>query len=175
MRITKRDLIELIPLAIPTIIGLYSIIEVMTTDYVFGIQQHVGLTLLGISIILFFINRRIYKYIFGITLLLGLVNLIGFSTSITSMSFLGLPIQLLVLPIIAIFTWIYKEDIKPKIRGLVGKSDEQIASNSNAKVNGFKRRFEKLSDKEIEMKLGENIVPEAIEALKQIEKERQNL
>ncbi|MCB0541220.1 MAG: hypothetical protein H6571_16585 [Lewinellaceae bacterium] len=171
----KEEFIEAIPLIILTIIGIYSIIEVITSEYIFGIQQHVGLTLLGISIILFFANKRIYKYIFGITLLLGLVNLIGFTTSILTMNFFGLPIQILMIPLIAVYTWVNKEEIKPKIQNLLGNSNEQIKLESNSKINGFKRRFEKLSDNEIESKLNQNLVSEAIEALKQIKKERENV
>lgn len=168
----KRDLIELIPLAIVAIIGLYSLLEVINTDYIFGARQHVGLTLVLVSIILFFVNRRSYKYIFGISLLLGLVSLIGFTTTILTMNFLGLPIQLIILPIIAIFAWIHKEEIKPIIRGLTGRSEEQITSESKLKVKGFKRRFEKLSNEELDKRLNEKLVPEAIEALQWIKKER---
>lgn len=169
----KKDLIELIPLLILVIIALYSIVEINTTNYIFGIEQKLGITLLGISAILFFLNRKVYKYVFGITLILGLVNLIGFSKSITSISLFNLPsIQLLVVPIIGIYIWIYIDEIQHKVRGIIGRSKEQLEFESNAQINGFKQRFEKLSDKEIEKKLSENLVPESIEALRQIQKER---
>lgn len=168
----KQDLIEAIPLAILTIIGIYSIIEVISTEYIFGIKQHIGLTLLGTSIIFFFVNRRYYRYIFGITIILGLVTLIGFSTTIRIVTFLGISIQILLLPIVAIFVWINKEKIKSKNLDVFGKQAEAKFGNSS-KVNGFKRRFGKLSNSEIESKLEEGLVPEAIEALKQLKKERE--
>ena len=170
----EKDYIEFLPLGILTTIGIYSIIEVITTDYLFGIQQHVGLTLLSVSLILFFTNRRIYKYIFGITLLISLINLIGFTTWITTINFFGLSIQILILPIVLIFASIYKEEIIPKVHNLVGNSEKQLEIKSNSQISGFKRRFKKLSDREIESKLNENLVPEAIEALKQIKAEREN-
>ena len=64
----KKDIIKAIPITILTIIALYSIIEVMTTVYIFFAQQYIGLTLLGVSILLFFMNRRIYKYVFCLRL-----------------------------------------------------------------------------------------------------------
>jgi len=121
----NRYLVELIPLTILTIVGVYSVIEVITTDYIFGTQQYLGLALLGISLILFFINRRIYKYVFGLTLLIGLLNLVAFSTTVITMSFLGLPIQILLLPLIAIFIWINKVEINSKIQNLLGATEAE--------------------------------------------------
>lgn len=166
---TKRDIIEFIPIGALSILGVYSIIEVLTTDYVFNAGQFVGLTLLGVSLVLFFANRRIYKYLFGGTLLLGLFNLIGFTTTILSVNFIGIPIQILVVPILITFVWINEKQIGPKLNSLFRTTEEQAQSESNSKVEGFKRRFENLSDEEIRSKLNEKLVPEALEALKQIQ------
>lgn len=168
----KEDLIEFIPIGILSLISLYSIIQVTTTDYIFNSQQYIGLTLLGVSLILFFTNRRTYKYIFGITILLGLFNLIGFTTSIVTMNLLFIPIQLTIIPILLLFTWINQEQIKPKVQSIFGTSEEQILAESNSKILGFKKRFENLSDVEIEKRLNQNLVPEAHEALKQIQLNR---
>lgn len=170
----KKDYIEAIPLLILTIIGIYSIIEVMTTNYILGNRQHIGLTLLGMSMILFLIKRRIYKYVFGITIIMGLVNLVGFTTSITTMNFIGLPIQILMIPFIILYTWINKEELKPKIHYFLGNSHEQMSDKSSSKTNVFRKKFEKLTDKEIKSKLNEGLVPEAIAALKDIKKERES-
>ena len=170
----KNDFIEAIPLISLILVAVYSIIEVLTTDAIFGTPQYIGLSLLGISSILFFVQRRIYRYVFGSTLLLGLPSLIGFSTSIMGVYFLGIPIQILLLPLILLFTWINKDSIKPMIQQLLGNSTEQKQSRRHAKVNGFKRRFEKLTDQEIESKLKEQLVPEALEALNQLKNERKN-
>jgi uncharacterized protein HemX len=43
---------------------------------------------------------------------------------------------------------------------------------NSAATKAFKRRFEKLSDGEIESRLSIKLVPEALEALKQIKNER---
>ena len=73
-----------------------------STDYIFGYQQYIGLTLLGVSIILFFVNRRLYKYFYGITLILATVNLIGFTTTIRTIYFFGIEIQYLPLIVLSI-------------------------------------------------------------------------
>lgn len=168
----KEDLIEFIPIGMLTLISLYSIIKVTTTDYIFNGQQYIGLTLLGVSLILFFTNRRTYKYIFGITILFGLFNLIGFTTSIVTMNFLFIPIQLIIIPILLLFTWINQKQIKPKVQSILGTSEEQIVAESNSKILGFKKKFKNLSDEEIEKRLNQNLVPEAHEALKQIQLNR---
>ena len=168
----NRDLIEFIPIGTLTIISLYSIFEVITTDYIFNGQQYIGLALLGVSLILFFTNRKTYKYIFGVTILLGLFNLIGFTTSFVTMNFLFIPIQLIVIPILLIFTWINQEQIKPKVQSILGTTEEQILSESNSKISSFRKRFEKLSNEEIEIRLNQKLMPEALEALKQIQQER---
>ena len=173
-KMTKQDLIELLPVLILGIPGIYSIAEVFSTDYIFGYQQYIGLTLLGVSIILFFVNRRLYKYFFGITLILATVNLIGFTTTIRTIYFFGIEFQYLPLIVLIIFTIIYRESIQPKIKEWVGNSEKQLASERRAKINGFKQRFNKLTDDQIEKMQDEELVPEAIEALNQIKNERKN-
>ena len=56
----------------------------------------------------------------------------------------------------------------------MGNSEKQLKSESDSKINGFKKRFENLPDNQIERKLKEDLVPEAIEALKQIKEARKN-
>ena len=149
----KRYLIEALPLGILTIIGIYSIIEVSTTDYLFDTQQHIGLTLLFVSIFLFIASRKFYKYIFGLTLILGVINVVGFTTSITVISIMGIPFQIIVVPIIALFIWINSDEIMPKIQKLRQVDKNQIRKERNSQINGFIRRFEKLSDSEIDRNL----------------------
>lgn len=168
----KKDLIQFIPLAILSLLAIYSIIQVGTTNYIFSAQQYVGITLLSVSILLFFANRRIYKYIFGFTLILGMFGLVGFSTTIVRMQIFWIPIQITLLPIIAIFSWIHRTEIQAIIHDLRGTTEAQLKTGQNAKVNAFRKRFNKLSDTEIEQKLNENLVAEAKEALQLIRSER---
>lgn len=88
------------------------------------------------------------------------------------MNFLFIPIQLIVIPILLIFTWINQEQIKPKVQSILGTTEEQILAESNSKISSFKKRFEKLSNEEIESRLNQKLIPEALEALKQIQLER---
>ena len=50
--------------------------------------------------------------------------------------------------------------------------DPFFDNNENALKERFKNKFEKLSDKEIENKLSQKLVPEAIQALNEIQTER---
>ena len=164
----KTDIYEAVPLVVLSIICLASIIKVNTSEYSFQNPQYIGLSLLAISIILFSIYRRGYKYVFGISLLLALVNLIGFTATIVTIEFFGMSIQLLPIPIILLFFWVNQKEVLD----LLGMSYEHNTALSNSKINGFKKRFSKLTDHEIEKKLKQNLIAEAIEALQQLKEER---
>jgi len=164
----RNGLIKIAPIGLLSAIGLLSIIQVLTTDFEFEGKQYIGLTLLGVSLILFFTNRRVYKYLFGMTLLLGIFNLIGFTTSIVTMTFIFVPIQLIVIPFFLAFTWLNKEQLQRKLQSILATSEEQNITESQTRIAGFRRRFDKLPNDEIEAKLKENLVPEALQALQEL-------
>ena len=84
-------------LLIPTIVLL--VLSTLTfinsgTDYSLTIQHYFGLTAAVLCIVSFFALRKFYKYVFGATLLLGLINLCNFTPAqtTTSLSFNSLSI-----------------------------------------------------------------------------------
>ncbi len=113
------------PLGILTIVGLYAVAKVTTTDHIFEARQHVGLTLLAVSFLMFFLNRKIYTYIFGILLLLGLLSIVGFTVSIVVISFFGVPMQLPLVPIIVLYGWVHRQAIEPMITKVVRGSPKE--------------------------------------------------
>jgi len=169
----KEDYIDSIPLVILLGMASYTIFQVTTTSYTIGWPQYIGFTLLGISIILFFQNRRFYKYFLGLTLFLGLLGLVTFSLSISTISIMGLlPIQYSIIPICFVFYLVNKDKILSKLGDYKNENPSQIIVEKKSKINGFKRKFRSLSDQEIKDKLKQPLVPEAIIALRQLQAER---
>jgi len=67
---------DIIPLVISIILLIISIGITLFTDYVLNYKHYIGIVLVGISSFLYFKNKKIYVYIFGLTLILGIINLI---------------------------------------------------------------------------------------------------
>src|SRR6056297_3190893 len=99
----SKEIKEFTPFAILSIIVLFSVIQVLVTNYTFDYRQYIGLSLLTVSGIFFFTDRRLYRYFFGITLVLGVLNLIAFSTNIFVFYFIFFPIQILPFIFLVVF------------------------------------------------------------------------
>lgn len=68
---------EIIPLLICILLLLYSIGITLLTDYVLNYKHYLGIVLIGISTILYFKSKKLFVYVFGLTLILGIINLIN--------------------------------------------------------------------------------------------------
>jgi len=108
----KKDIKEFIPIGILDLIGIISIIQVLTTDYTFNYRQYIGLSLILICTILFFANRKIYKYLTAVTLIVGLTSIISFSTSIITFGISIIQVQLIPLIVLLIYIYIFRTEIK---------------------------------------------------------------
>lgn len=62
---------------IPLFISVILILITLFTNYLIGNKFYVGIGLIGISSILYFKNKKLYVYVFIMTLLLGLTNVIS--------------------------------------------------------------------------------------------------
>ena len=67
---------DILPLLVTVILSLISIGMTLFTKYTLNTKTHLGIILIGISCMLYFKNKKFYNYVFGITLVLGLFNLI---------------------------------------------------------------------------------------------------
>ncbi|SFS81411.1 hypothetical protein [Lutibacter maritimus] len=164
----KKDFKEFIPIGILDLIGIFSIFQYFTTNYIFTYRQYIGISLILICTILFFINRTIYKYLLGLVLIAGMISIIGFTSAITTIYGFGLEFQLQPFLVFVIYLYIYRADLKRVFE----KTESENKINENALKDRFKQKFEKLSDKEIESRLSQKLVPEAIQALTEIQTER---
>jgi fatty acid desaturase len=163
-----RNIKEFSPIGILNIVGIYSVFQVLTTNYIFTYKQYIGLSLVLICTVLFFINRKAYKYLTALTLITGLIGLIAFSISIITFSISFIQVQLIPLVVLLIYMYIFRFEI----RQLFEKTEAEKQNNTENLKNKFRQNFRKLSNTEIENKLNKNLVPEAIEALKEIKTER---
>ena len=171
-QVNKKEIFQILPLVIVAGLSIFSLIEVLTSNYRFMSQSYIGVSLVAISSFLYFTNRKLYKIIFGTTLLLGLLGVVSFTTSITKTRLIIISLQLIVLPSATIFAIIHKEEIIKTVRKIFGKDEVMVKAESNSQIHNFKRRFEKLSDIEIERKLNQNLTHEAIKALEKIKESR---
>ena len=67
---------DIIPLLISIILLIISIGITFFTDYTLNYKHYVGIGLIGISTLLYFKNKKLFVYVFGLTLILGILNLI---------------------------------------------------------------------------------------------------
>ena len=67
---------DIIPVLISIILLIISIGITFFTDYTLNYKHYVGIGLIGISTLLYFKNKKLFVYIFGLTLILGILNLI---------------------------------------------------------------------------------------------------
>ena len=158
----------LVPLLILIFIALVSIIIVMSSYYSFVGRHYAGLSLLGITSIAYTINRKVYKYILLIILLLGSFGIIAFYYSIIKIGFGFFQIQLL--PFLVLLVYFYVFDINKSVLFYASESDKQLESEKL--TNHFVNKFDKLTDEEIDFKLSENLIKEAHDALKIIKNKR---
>jgi len=122
------------------------------------------------------------KLIIGILILLflGLFNLMSFAYFINVVLTFGFSI--LVTPGIQLFSLILlgflvvrrRKELINIYHKEFGQTEEEIQQSKIESKNSFKNNFYSLSDYEIELRLKENIVPEAKQALIEIMEERNN-
>ena len=67
---------DIIPLLIANLLVLTSIGIILSTDYSMTNKHYVGSALILISTFLYFTYKKVYIYIFGLTLIIGTLNLI---------------------------------------------------------------------------------------------------
>lgn len=165
----KKNIKEFLPIGFLNIIGFISIIQILTGNYIFGVKQYIGLSLLLICTILFFVNRKFYKYLLFLTIITGVIGLIAFSSTIVTFGIGLIEIQLIPFVALVIYFFVFKSKIISMLNN--PKSEKEKENDFENSKNRFKRKFKNLSESEIKLRLNENLVPEAIEALEELKNE----
>ena len=107
MRKTIRK--DIIPLLISVIILIISIGITLFTEYVLNYKHYVGIGLVGISLFMYFKNKKLYVYIFGLTLIVGIINLIDIYYSNISFGIGPIKLNPIFLTLFIIFLTLNKE------------------------------------------------------------------
>ncbi|MBZ9731633.1 hypothetical protein LB467_18255 [Salegentibacter sp. JZCK2] len=148
MKNFKKDFI---PLLIALILIGTSIGITTLTNYKIGYKLYLGIILLAVSIILYFKNKKLYQYIFGLTLLIASTNLIDFFY-INVVLYLGpIGINPINLILLIIFLTLNKNIIdqlfpEPK-KAESNEADQQ--QKLEIKINRFEQKFANKTETEL--------------------------
>ncbi len=74
----KKIELDIIPLAISTILLMISIAITIFSNYVLSLEHYIGILCLSISVFLYLTKRKIYYLFYGLTLLAGLIGYLDF-------------------------------------------------------------------------------------------------
>ncbi len=148
--------------------------DLFTSDYL-GLT---GLTI--VTSIAYFKPEKLFSSVL-ILLLLGLFNLISFAYFFNVVMSFGFSesftpgIQLISLILICILVTVKSENVGEFYQATFGKSESEKEQSSKIAQVRFKKKFMGLTDSEIENKLKQDLVPEAISALEELKEERKNI
>lgn len=159
-------------------LSTYSI--ALFNNYVLFNSDYLGLIGLTVATIFTIIkpNKSLPSVL--IILILGLFNLLSFVyffNVVLTFGFSGFVtpgIQLISLVLLVVLLITKKVEVFGFFQNIFEQTEEERKQTERNIQNSFIEKFEKLSDNEIDYKLGEGLVPEAIEALKKIKEERKN-
>ena len=167
-----KQLKEFLPLGYLLIIMIHTLITINFSDYSIGIKQYIGFSLLGISTILFFVNRKFYKYVIGLSLLIATIIPISFSYITYGLTLIIFQIYLIPLGGLFIYLFVFRKQLTHILFYSNPKDSIEEKRQFERKVERFKRNFSELSDVEIEIKMDQELVPEAKQALLEIKQNR---
>ncbi|MFC7357096.1 hypothetical protein ACFQO1_05315 [Jejudonia soesokkakensis] len=146
------------PLLIAIILVLVSIGISLFSDTALNYRHYIGFTLILISTILYFQNRKWYTYIFGLTLLIGTVSLIDifFMTFGITIIFFQFNPLLLILLIVFLMT---NKGLIDKIFPEKETTEKSIAEKNAEKekrILNYEQKFQTKSESELKRIADEN-------------------
>lgn len=165
------------------IILFVSCVITFATGY-FSIQHNIGYVLFGLSLTSFFISLRLYRYVLGISLLIGLINFATFTPFIMHVGFkitftvtkeiIELGIQPFSAILLAGYFYVYKEKLMSLWAKAGNKTETDLAEAHHHQVALFKRTFANKSSAELQAIVNENErVAEALQAARELLEERE--
>lgn len=134
-------------------------------NWSFKTEFYLGCFLLLTSIFVFLKFKNNANSLFGIVLILGLLNIIHFTPYSVGISFTLFKIDVISLLFLIIYYSLNSKKINSKVLTFIASSKTDVERQKNNKIDFFKNQFKHLSESEINTKLNENLVSEAIEAL----------
>ncbi|MBJ2173273.1 hypothetical protein JBL43_03440 [Aureibaculum sp. A20] len=149
MRKTIRK--DIIPLLISVILVIISIGITLFTEYVLNYKHYVGIGLVGISSVLYFKNKKLYVYIFGLTLIVGIINLIDIYYSNISFGIGLIKFNPIFLTLFIIFLTLNKELLNklfPEKKLNENDLAEKNAENENL-IKNYELKFQSKTESEL--------------------------
>ncbi|WP_324678858.1 hypothetical protein [Hymenobacter sp. GOD-10R] len=144
-------------------------------DRVFSLPHYVGFAGVAVSLLVYFLKRSVFKPVLILTLTMGLFNLANFTPDKDSFGIGPIGIQPLSLLLLVIYYFLNKQSAHRFLRAYVipSPSPQKKADNQRERIAKFKATFAKRSEESLlEMVRNQNVVPDALEAAKQILHER---
>ncbi|WP_338793656.1 hypothetical protein [Bernardetia sp. MNP-M8] len=171
----KLDIFKFLPTAFLGICIILSVLINLISDYTLDYKEYIGFGIAIVGISLFFIRvvpNKIYAIYTFLMIILGVFNVVSFSIYHLVFTLNSISFQIIPCIALCIYFYAFRKDIKKNWENIVREIESsKIEQQSKQKIN-FKRKFEKLSDKEIERRINQGLTLEAITALEEIQLER---
>ena len=130
---------------------LISIGITLFTDYNLNYQHYVGIGLIGISSLLYFKNKKLFVYFFGLTLILGIFNLIDIYYSNIIFGIGSIKFNPIFLTLFIVFLALNKEllnKIFPEKKLTEKDLAEKNAEKEN-RIRNYEQKFQSKSESEL--------------------------
>ncbi|TPN86048.1 hypothetical protein [Aquimarina algicola] len=149
---------EIIPILISILLLLYSIGITLLTNYVLNYKHYLGISLIGISTILYFKNKKLFAYIFGLTLVLGITNLIDIYYSNIIFSIGPINFNPIFLALLIIFLALNKEQLNEMFPEKELTEQELADKNIEAEklIKSYQLKFKSKPESELKNIADEN-------------------
>ena len=137
---------DIIPLLISIILLIISIGITFFTDYILNYKHYVGIGLIGISTLFYFKQKKLFVYIFGLTLILGILNLIDIYYSNIIFGIGPIKFNPIFLTLLIIFLALNKELLNKMF------PEKELAENNaeNIKlIKHYEQKFESKTESEL--------------------------
>ena len=137
---------DIIPVLISIILLLISIGITLFTDYTLNYKHYVGIGLIGISTLSYFKNKKLFVYVFGLTLILGTLNLIDIYYSNIIFGIGPIKFNPIFLTLLIIFLALNKELLNKMFpeKELAEKNAENIKL-----IKHYEQKFESKTESEL--------------------------
>ena len=124
-----------IPLLVSLLLVIASVIISIATDYILVQEFYIGTGLLAVSILLFFTKRNIYLYVFGLTLVVGLVGFADIFIFSFKVGIFSIGVSPTFLLIGGLLMYVEKETFFPE------KKVSEQKSISQSQIDRFKKNY----------------------------------
>ncbi|WP_204346688.1 hypothetical protein [Psychroserpens algicola] len=142
---------DIIPLLISAILVIISIGITLFTDYTLNYKHYIGIGLIGISALLYFKNKKLFVYVFGLTLVIGIINLIDIYYSNILFGIGPIEFNPIFLTLLIIFLALNKELLNrmfPEKKLTEKELAERNAENQNL-IKNYEQKFQSKTESEL--------------------------